>query len=85
MSGDPTREQYDVLHTKMTEIGFSARITTANGTWELPHATYAGTGYMNANVACDAVKKAADSVVANARVLVTSGGDWQGSGLKKVR
>jgi hypothetical protein len=85
LSGDPRREQYDALHAKMAAIGFSTRITTTNGTWELPHATYAGNAYANANVASGAVKTAADTVVANSRVLVTSGADWQGSGLKKIQ
>ena len=85
LSGDPTREQYESLHSKMAGIGFSIRITTANGTWELPHATYAGTAYANANMASDAVKKTADSVVANSRVLVSSGADWQANGLKKIQ
>ena len=85
LSGDPTREQYEALHVKMAGIGFNTRITTANGTWELPHATYAGTAYASANVASDAVKKIADSVVANSRVLVTSGADWQANGLRKVQ
>jgi hypothetical protein len=85
LKGDPTREQYDALHAKMAGIGFSTHITTGDGTWELPHATYSGTAYANADAAATAVKTAADSVVANSQVLVTSGADGQADGLKKIQ
>jgi hypothetical protein len=85
LNGDPTAAQYDTLHQKMSAIGFETKIRTATGTWELPHATYAATCYVNANVASDAVKKVADSVVANSHVLITSGAEFQGNGLKKLQ
>ena len=85
LNGDPTAGQYETLHARMATIGFNMQITTANGTWELPHATYAANNYVNANVASGAVKTVADAVVADSRVLVTSGADFQGSGLKKIR
>jgi hypothetical protein len=54
LKGDPTAEQYETLHKRMSDIGFETKIQTANGIWELPHATYAVNNYVNANVASNA-------------------------------
>jgi len=85
LNGNPTAEQYQTLHKRMSDIGFETKIQTANGIWELPHATYAANNYLNANVASNAVKKVADSVVPNSHVLITSGAEFQGDGLKKLQ
>lgn len=85
LNGNPSREQYDSLHAKMAQLGFSNQIRTVNGLWELPHATYPGTNYVDADQASNAIKRVADAVVANSHVLVTSGSEWQGHGLVKIR
>jgi hypothetical protein len=68
----------------MAGISFHEQISTANGTYELPHATYASTEYTGADGAAKAVKAEADKVVDGSRVVASSGSDWQGLGLKKV-
>lgn len=85
LTGDPAREAYERLHARMAQIGFQVQITTSSGTWELPHATCAGTGYVTAGQASNAAKEAADSVVANSLVFITSGSDWQANGLTKIQ
>lgn len=70
---DPTsREQYELLHVKMAELGFFKEIRSDGGSWyQLPDAEYHGFSALTCEQLRDAMRFTADSVRFGAKVLVT--------------
>lgn len=78
--GDPSTEEYDELHERMSSLGFKRSVKGSKRTVNLPHGLYYGSSNQSVRLVRNSISSMAQQIQPKVKVFIAQTDGWSSFG-----